>query len=287
MTVTPGGNRNPANKPLNANGEREWTHGLCDCFGDCGTCESHFCVVTSLGSISSRLSLSFLIVLPHSNGRFSFITSVHCTPATFRHGSSGCSSVLTLLFPGFVAWFCPCMIYQSNKSRREALEHGAPHPQGGENTGSDCGIFGILQCCVGAGWVLEVSRFSSFSPSNSSTPSTTTTTTTTTTALFYNLRPALITFSLSDWRQSSNSQALQHRRWWRLRLRDRILLSPLCSHSRIKGDRRRREELRRLPKGLDSLLILDAWTVSLSLELSFFLYPCTPFVLLYASNSFL
>jgi hypothetical protein len=34
-----GGNRNSQNKPYDANGKREWTNGLCSCFGDCGTCE--------------------------------------------------------------------------------------------------------------------------------------------------------------------------------------------------------------------------------------------------------
>lgn len=27
-----------SDKPLDANGEREWTHGICNCFGGCGTC---------------------------------------------------------------------------------------------------------------------------------------------------------------------------------------------------------------------------------------------------------
>ncbi|KAF9547468.1 PLAC8-domain-containing protein [Agrocybe pediades] len=32
-----GGNRNVKNLPMNADG-RAWSHGFCDCFGDCGTC---------------------------------------------------------------------------------------------------------------------------------------------------------------------------------------------------------------------------------------------------------
>jgi len=35
-----GGNRNAAGKPLDSNGKREWSHGLCGCFEACGTCES-------------------------------------------------------------------------------------------------------------------------------------------------------------------------------------------------------------------------------------------------------
>jgi len=33
-----GGNRNARNKPFNQAGEREWSNGLCDYFGACGTC---------------------------------------------------------------------------------------------------------------------------------------------------------------------------------------------------------------------------------------------------------
>ncbi|KAJ7173616.1 PLAC8 family-domain-containing protein [Mycena filopes] len=37
-----GGNRNAAGKPLNSNGKREWSNGLCGCFEACGTC-CHAC----------------------------------------------------------------------------------------------------------------------------------------------------------------------------------------------------------------------------------------------------
>jgi len=95
MTVNGGGNRNPENKPYDSKGEREWTNGLCSCFGDCGTC---------------------------------------C-----------------------VACWCPCITYNSNKSRRQALEQsGAPHHDGGENCGSDCFLFGLIHCFTSFGWVLEV-----------------------------------------------------------------------------------------------------------------------------------
>src|SRR6266481_8028210 len=44
-----GGNRNALNQPTDAKGEREWSYGFCDCFGDCGTCDQYlvllFCPV--------------------------------------------------------------------------------------------------------------------------------------------------------------------------------------------------------------------------------------------------
>ncbi|KAF8510657.1 PLAC8 family-domain-containing protein [Hysterangium stoloniferum] len=38
-----GGNRNTLNKPFNGSGEREWSHGFCDCFGDASTCLISWC----------------------------------------------------------------------------------------------------------------------------------------------------------------------------------------------------------------------------------------------------
>lgn len=37
MDVPSGGNRNAKNLPMQ-NGERDWSFGLFDCFGDAGTC---------------------------------------------------------------------------------------------------------------------------------------------------------------------------------------------------------------------------------------------------------
>lgn len=37
--MSTGGNRNALNKPFDSKGEREWSHGFCDCFGDFGTCK--------------------------------------------------------------------------------------------------------------------------------------------------------------------------------------------------------------------------------------------------------
>lgn len=33
-----GGNRNAKNRPIGSDGKRDWSHGLFDCFGSCGTC---------------------------------------------------------------------------------------------------------------------------------------------------------------------------------------------------------------------------------------------------------
>ncbi|KAF7289431.1 HD domain-containing protein [Mycena chlorophos] len=38
MGMKAGGNRNALGKPMNSDGKREWSHGLCDCFSACGTC---------------------------------------------------------------------------------------------------------------------------------------------------------------------------------------------------------------------------------------------------------
>lgn len=41
--------RNVKNLPRTGSGEREWSHGLCDCFGDCGTCASLFQTAYNIG----------------------------------------------------------------------------------------------------------------------------------------------------------------------------------------------------------------------------------------------
>jgi len=62
------------------------------------------------------------------------------------------------MYPGCTAFWCPCVTYGSNRTRRLALErNGAPHPEGGTSTGGDCLLFGLVQCVSGFGWVLEVS----------------------------------------------------------------------------------------------------------------------------------
>ncbi|KAG8916290.1 hypothetical protein FRC02_004071 [Tulasnella sp. 418] len=92
-----GGNRNFLNKPLDQDGNREWSHGLCSCTEQCGTC---------------------------------------C-----------------------LAEFCPCMVYNQNRSRRGHLErNGIPHPQGGETCGRDAWLYTVLTLgCMGAGVFLLIS----------------------------------------------------------------------------------------------------------------------------------
>lgn len=43
MGIGMAGNRNAKNMPVDADGSREWSYGLCDCFSDCGTCECLSC----------------------------------------------------------------------------------------------------------------------------------------------------------------------------------------------------------------------------------------------------
>lgn len=60
MTVTaggPGGNRNSLNKPLKPSGQRDWSFGIFDCFGACGTCLfSWCCSCLAYGKNTSRLA---------------------------------------------------------------------------------------------------------------------------------------------------------------------------------------------------------------------------------------
>ena len=58
---------------------------------------------------------------------------------------------------GCVAWWCPCIVYGQNKTRLEYLDKtGQAHPDGGESFGNDCLIHGLLTCCGGWGWILQV-----------------------------------------------------------------------------------------------------------------------------------
>lgn len=46
----------PGGKPLDGNGEREWSHDLFDCFGDCGTCcLACFCPCFVYGQVKQRI----------------------------------------------------------------------------------------------------------------------------------------------------------------------------------------------------------------------------------------
>ncbi|KAJ6454354.1 PLAC8 family-domain-containing protein [Mycena sanguinolenta] len=51
-----GGNRNAAGKPLNSDGKREWSHGFCGCFEECGTfCYSCWCPCIVHGKNKQRI----------------------------------------------------------------------------------------------------------------------------------------------------------------------------------------------------------------------------------------
>jgi len=64
----------PPGKPYDANGEREWSHELFDCFGDCGTCcFAYFCPCMVYQQVKNRLDHL------QSNGR-----------PDPQHGGSGC-----------------------------------------------------------------------------------------------------------------------------------------------------------------------------------------------------
>ncbi|KAJ6527517.1 PLAC8 family-domain-containing protein [Mycena capillaripes] len=64
-----GGNRNAAGKPLDSNGKREWSHGLCGCFEACGTfCCSCWCPCVVHGKNKQRLSHLMNHGTPASDG---------------------------------------------------------------------------------------------------------------------------------------------------------------------------------------------------------------------------
>ncbi|KAI0279927.1 PLAC8 family-domain-containing protein [Russula aff. rugulosa BPL654] len=55
-TVLVGGNRNAKNRPIGSNGKRDWSHGICSCFGSCGTCcMSCWCPCIVFGKNKQRL----------------------------------------------------------------------------------------------------------------------------------------------------------------------------------------------------------------------------------------
>jgi len=47
----------PGGPQYDANGERDWNHGLMDCFGDCGTCcFAHFCPCMVYQQVKNRIT---------------------------------------------------------------------------------------------------------------------------------------------------------------------------------------------------------------------------------------
>ncbi|KAJ6472053.1 PLAC8-domain-containing protein [Mycena sanguinolenta] len=52
-----GGSRNVLGKPVDGNGKREWSHGLCGCFDECGTCcLACWCPCIAYGKNTQRLN---------------------------------------------------------------------------------------------------------------------------------------------------------------------------------------------------------------------------------------
>ncbi|KAJ7800970.1 PLAC8-domain-containing protein [Mycena olivaceomarginata] len=75
-----GGNRNAAGKPLNSNGKRDWSHGLCGCFESCGTfCFACFCPCIVHGKNKQRLSYLTEHGQPDHDG------GSYCSGSCFAH----------------------------------------------------------------------------------------------------------------------------------------------------------------------------------------------------------
>ncbi|KAF8589183.1 PLAC8-domain-containing protein [Ramaria rubella] len=69
MQMNAGGNRNAKNVPFNSTGEREWSNGLCDCCGDCGTCcIAWFCPCIVYSQNKSRIEHLEKWGFPHPSG---------------------------------------------------------------------------------------------------------------------------------------------------------------------------------------------------------------------------
>lgn len=110
-----GGNRNAAGKPLNSNGKRDWSHGLCGCFEACGTC-----------------TLFNLVWLLSSTVEYLFIF----TPSVC------------------FACFCPCIVHGKNKQRLSYLtEHGQPDHDGGSCCSGSCFAHCLLSSCGLSGFL--------------------------------------------------------------------------------------------------------------------------------------
>ncbi|KAF8318699.1 PLAC8-domain-containing protein [Clavulina sp. PMI_390] len=93
MMAVNGGNRNALNKPIKSNGQREWSHGVFDCFGACGTCFfSWCCPCFQYGKNSSRLKHLNSQGAPHPSGG-------DCC-------NSDCMTYGALVYCG-----CPCLVH--------------------------------------------------------------------------------------------------------------------------------------------------------------------------------
>ncbi|KAI0053145.1 PLAC8-domain-containing protein [Auriscalpium vulgare] len=85
MQLLPGGNRNALNKKFNSKGERDWSHGLCSCFEDCGTCcLACWCPCVVYGKNKQRIDYLERRGTPRPDGGATF--SADCT----MHALAGC-----------------------------------------------------------------------------------------------------------------------------------------------------------------------------------------------------
>ncbi|KAA1473151.1 PLAC8-domain-containing protein [Dentipellis sp. KUC8613] len=110
QTGAGGGNRNVLNKPYNGNREREWSHGLCSCFGDIGTC----CLATWLPCMAYSSNKSRLDYLER-NG------TPHPTHGEICSGDCVIHGLITLCGCGWVLQIG----VRNNVRNRYAIEGGA------------------------------------------------------------------------------------------------------------------------------------------------------------------
>ncbi|EJD05591.1 PLAC8-domain-containing protein [Fomitiporia mediterranea MF3/22] len=76
-----------------------------------------------------------------------------------REWSHDCSECFDDCGTCCLGWCCPCMVYSQIQSRLQYLEtRNAPHPESGESCNGDCFVHGLLQCCCGLGWVLQIGQ---------------------------------------------------------------------------------------------------------------------------------
>ncbi|KAF8630816.1 hypothetical protein AX15_002715 [Amanita polypyramis BW_CC] len=101
MTVASGGgNRNVKNLALNAQGRREWSFGLCDCFDDCGTCMLGCCCPCMLyAQVKQRLDYLNTYARPDPTHGGSGV-DINCLAWGLLHCTTGCGFILQTINRG-------------------------------------------------------------------------------------------------------------------------------------------------------------------------------------------